>query len=86
MNGWLDYLMNKRKLAVNRLSELEMQKQDFLSKETSCNESKTDLHADMLKTMYEIAITLAEQQVLMVDEQSLKLNILMDKNFEDDEE
>ena len=60
-------------------SELEMQKQDFLSKETSCNESKTDLHADMLKTMYEMVTTLAEQTVLMINEEIHQLNILLEK-------
>lgn len=86
MDSWLDDLLKKRELAANRLSELEMQKQDFLSKETSCNESKTDLHADMLKTMYEMVTTLAEQTVLMIDEEIHKLNILMEKHSGSDEE
>lgn len=58
----------------------------FLSKETSCNESKTDLHADMLKTMYEMVTTLVEQTVLMIDEEIHKLNILMEKHSGSDEE
>ena len=86
MDSWLDDLLKKRELAANRLSELEMQKQNFLSKETPCNESKTDLHADMLKTMYEMVTTLAEQTVLMIDEEIHKLNILMEKHSGSDEE
>lgn len=60
--------------------------QDFLSKEAPCNESTTDLHTGMLKTMYEMVTTLAEQTVLMIDEEIHKLNILMEKHSGSDEE
>ena len=86
MDSWLDDLLKKRERAVNRLNELEMQKQDFLSKEAPCNESTTDLHTGMLKTMYEMVTTLAEQTVLMIDEEIHKLNILMEKHSGSDEE
>ena len=85
MDSWLDDLLKKRELAANRLNELEMQKQDFLSKETPCSESTTGLHAGMLKTMYEMVTTLAEQTVLMIDEEIHKLNILM-KNLSGNDE
>ena len=85
-DSWLDDLLKKRERAVNRLNELEMQKQDFLSKEAPCNESTTDLHTGMLKTMYEMVTTLAEQTVLMIDEEIHKLNILMEKHSGSDEE
>ena len=85
MDSWLDDLLKKRERAVNRLNELEMQKQDFLSKEAPCNESTTDLHTGMLKTMYEMVTTLAEQSVLMIDEEIHKLNILMEKHSGSDE-
>lgn len=62
-----------------------MQKQDFLSKGTPCSESTTGLHAGMLKTMYEMVTTLAEQTVLMIDEEIHKLNILM-KNLSGNDE
>lgn len=80
------HMLKKRERAVNRLNELEMQKQDFLSKEAPCNESTTDLHTGMLKTMYEMVTTLAEQTVLMIDEEIHKLNILMEKHSGSDEE
>ena len=86
MDSWLDDLLQKREHAANRLHELEKQKQDFLSKETSHNESSNDLHACMLKTMYEMVTTLAEQTVLMIDEEIHKLNILMEKRSGSDEE
>ena len=86
MDSWLDDLLKKRERAVNRLNKLEMQKQDFLSKEAPCNESTTDLHTGMLKTMYEMVTTLAEQAVLMIDEEIHKLNILMEKHSGSDEE
>ena len=40
----------------------------------------------MLKTMYEMVTTLAEQTVLMIDEEIHKLNILMEKRSGSDEE
>lgn len=40
----------------------------------------------MLKTMYEMVTTLAEQAVLMIDEEIHKLNILMEKHSGSDEE
>lgn len=86
MDGWLDDLLKKRELATSRLNELEMQKQDFLSEETLCNGSTNDLHVCILKTMYEMATTLAEQTVLMIDEEIHKLNILMEKHSGSDEE
>lgn len=86
MDSWLDDLLKKREHAVNRLHELEMQKQNFLSKEAPHNESANDLHTSMLKTMYEMVTTLAEQTVLMIDEEIHKLNILMEKRSGSDEE
>lgn len=86
MDSWLDDLLKKREHAVNRLHELEIQKQDFLSKETPHNKSANDLHTGMLKTMYEMVTTLAEQTVLMIDEEIHKLNILMEKRSGSDEE
>lgn len=86
MDSWLQDLLQKRELAAKRLSALEIQKQDFLSKENPHNESTSNLHIAMLKTMYEMVTTLAEQTVLMIDEEIQKLNILMDKRSGSDEE
>ena len=86
MDSWLKDLLQKREVAAKRLSELEMRKQDFLSKEYSCNASASNLHIDMLKTMFEMVTTLAEQTVLMIDEEIQKLSILIEKRSGSDEE
>lgn len=85
MDSWYEDLSQKRKSALKRLSELEAQKQEFLVQE-SHDASSPNLYVDMLKTMYEMVTTIAEQSVLMIDEELHKLSILMEKRSGSDEE
>lgn len=77
MDNWLNDLNIEREQASKRLEEIKAKQQAFSTLSKVQGSDRSDVHSNMITTMYEMMVLHAEQAILLIDQEIQRLNYIL---------